>query len=87
MRDYALHQAELSGSLSGAGILERLYQNWQARRAVRRLERLDDHLLRDIGARREDIHWAASLPLSTNAVLALQERQLEKLAKDAHHAG
>lgn len=85
MRDYALHQAQVAGNMPGAGLIEKLLRNWLARKAVRRLERLDDHLLRDIGASREDIRWAVSLPLSANAALALQERQREHLAKGANH--
>jgi uncharacterized protein YjiS (DUF1127 family) len=74
MRDYALHQAQVSGSLPGAGLLENLFRNWLARKAVRRMESLDDHLLRDIGATRDDVIWAGNLPLSRNAALALDER-------------
>jgi hypothetical protein len=74
MRDYALHQAQVSGSLPGAGLFENLIRNWLARRAVRRLEYLDEHLLRDIGATRDDVVWASHLPLNRNAALALDER-------------
>jgi uncharacterized protein YjiS (DUF1127 family) len=84
MRDYALHQARTAGNLAGTGIAERLLRNWLARRAVRRLESLDDHMLRDIGATRADIAWAAKLPLTINAALALQERQRHALTKTAH---
>ena len=85
MRDYALHQAQVAGSIAGTGIVEKFIRNWLARKAVRRLENLDDHLLRDIGASRNDIRWAASLPLTRNAVLALQERQREQMTKAADH--
>lgn len=75
MNDYALHQAQLSGNLAGVGPLEKLIRNWLARRAVSRLQDLDDHLLRDIGASRQDIAWALRQPLSQNAALLLDERQ------------
>lgn len=69
MRDYVLsraHGAEATGSGSMFG---QLIRNWQARRAVARMDRLDDHMLRDIGITREDLRWAAGLPLTVNAAL------------------
>jgi uncharacterized protein YjiS (DUF1127 family) len=59
---------------SQASVLVRYYENWQARRAVRSLLALDDHVLRDAGTNRHDVSWAAHLPLSVNASLALDER-------------
>jgi hypothetical protein len=38
------------------------------------MEAFDDHMLRDIGVVRGDIRWAAGLPLTVNAALALDER-------------
>jgi uncharacterized protein YjiS (DUF1127 family) len=83
MRDYALHQAQTAGSLPGAGLLENLLRNWAARRAVRRMESLDDHLLRDIGVTRDEVRWAAGLPLSQNAALSLDERSRLGISKHA----
>jgi uncharacterized protein YjiS (DUF1127 family) len=83
MKDYAFHQAQVSGSLPGAGLLENLIRNWLARKAVRRMESFDDHLLRDIGLTRDDVHWAAGLPLSQNAALSLDERTRLGISKHA----
>jgi uncharacterized protein YjiS (DUF1127 family) len=58
---------------SKAGILARYLENWRARRAVRKLQELDAHLLRDMGLLPTDIAWASELPLSTNAALALED--------------
>jgi uncharacterized protein YjiS (DUF1127 family) len=66
--------AHSARSLSQAGFIVRSFENWQARRAVRSLLRLDDHILHDAGTSRADVEWAASLPLSKNAALALDER-------------
>jgi len=78
MRDYALHQAQVSGNLPGVGNLGTLIRNWSARRAVRRLADLDDHLLRDMGTTREDIVWAGRQPLTVNASLVLEQRQRQR---------
>lgn len=59
---------------SQASFVVRYLENFQARRVVRKLLTLDDHLLRDAGMNREDVAWAARLPLSVNAALALDER-------------
>ena len=35
---------------------------------------LDDYVLADIGLKRSDVEWAERVPLTRNAVLALEER-------------
>lgn len=78
MRDYALNRAR---SAEAAGLtfgLAQLIRNWRARRAVTRLEDFDDYMLRDIGVTRDDVNWAAGLPLTVNAALALEERSLRR---------
>ena len=74
MNDYAHHQAHVSGSLEGEGILSRLIANFQARRTVKKLIQMDDYILRDMGVTRDEINWAASQPFYINAANALEDR-------------
>src|SRR5437762_570898 len=69
MRDYALSQAQATGSVGFS--LATLFVNWQARRDVARLENCDDQTLRQIGLTREDVCQALRLPLTENSRLAL----------------
>ncbi len=78
MRDYALSRAVSLDEVKGTSFLRRIFRNWLARRAIAKLENFDDYLLRDIGVKREDIHWAAGLPLTVNAALALEERSFRQ---------
>ncbi len=78
MRDYALNRAESFDEVGSTSFLRRIFRNWVARRAVGRLDTYDDYLLRDIGVKREDIRWAAGLPLTVNAALALEERSFRQ---------
>jgi len=77
MRDYALNRAVAMGE-AGTPILKRLFRNWRARRNIVRLETLDDHLLYDLGVTRAEVEWAAGLPLTVNAALALEERAFRR---------
>ncbi len=76
MRDYVLNQAiareQIEGSLVSHAL--RLFQNWRTRRDIARLETFDDHMLADIGVTRGDVEWASHLPLSSNAMIALEGR-------------
>jgi len=74
MRDYALTRAEDLGIATESNPLARLIRNWKSRRRVAQLEAYDDYMLRDIGVTRSDVIWAAGLPLTVNAALALEER-------------
>jgi len=54
--------------------LPRLVHNWFVRRKIRALGDRDDHILDDIGVRRYEVQWAARLPLTVNAAIALNDR-------------
>jgi uncharacterized protein YjiS (DUF1127 family) len=76
MTHYAInHEHVASTQATGiAAAVARFVRNWKARRAVARLQDFDDYMLRDIGVTRLDVRWAADLPLTINAALALEER-------------
>jgi uncharacterized protein YjiS (DUF1127 family) len=78
MREYALNRAWLAGDVEGSSLVRRFLHNWRTRRAVARLDHYDDYLLHDIGVSREDVRWAAGLPLTVNAALALEERSARR---------
>jgi uncharacterized protein YjiS (DUF1127 family) len=87
MRDYALSRAESLGEI-GVPWLSRLYRNWKTRTRVARLEHYDDFLLADIGVTRDEVRWAAALPLNVNAALALEDRAFRRRKSDpARRAG
>lgn len=54
-------------------LIEQLH-HWVCRRRMRRLLRLDDHRLRDLGYSRADLLWALRQPLSVNAMKAIARR-------------
>ena len=56
------------------GALTTRHENRVTRRAFMNTFRLDDKMLDDIGITREELEWAASLPLRVNASHALYAR-------------
>ncbi len=83
MRDYTLNRALSLSDAGGGAWITRWFRNWRSRRTVAQLEGFDDYMLRDIGVAREDITWAAGLPLTMNAALALEERSFRKSCRNA----
>jgi uncharacterized protein YjiS (DUF1127 family) len=74
MTDHALYRATSFDDDKGSTFFPRIARNWLARRAVAKLDRYDDHLLRDIGVNRADVRWAMRLPLTVDSTTALKER-------------
>jgi uncharacterized protein YjiS (DUF1127 family) len=81
MSEYVLNRAIL---LAPNGRLEwrQLWHNWQVRRRVTRLMDRDDRLLDDMGVTREEIQWAAQLPITINSAIALQERSSKRRRRE-----
>lgn len=77
MRDFVLERAISVGEM-GHFSIPQILRRWRARKAVGKLRDLDDHMLSDIGVDREDVEWAAGLPLTVNAALALEERAWQR---------
>ena len=73
MKDYSAHQLSQFGLHANLGVLARFLTNWQARRAVASLDRLDDFMLQDIGVTREEVRQAAKVPLWQNAASVLND--------------
>ncbi len=60
----------------------RLFNNWQTRGRIRALETYDERLLDDIGISREEVIWAANLPLGLNAAWELRHRSRARRLAD-----
>ena len=78
MRDYVLNRALSTGEYGVVSHVRRMLRNWQARRRIQALGSFDDYMLKDIGVTRDELHWAAGLPLTVNAALALEERAFHR---------
>ena len=78
MRDYILNQAISQGEYGIVSLLRRVSRNWKAKRRIAVLADFDDYMLRDIGVTRDEIQWAAGLPLTVNAAVALEERAFRR---------
>ena len=78
MREYALNQAISQGEYGVVSFARRLLRNWKARRRIVALGNFDDYMLKDIGITRDEVQWAAGLPLTVNAAIALEERAFHR---------
>ena len=74
MRDYVLTEARSRDAAHAFPMLRRLFANWFRRRRLRRVEELDDHILRDIGVGRDDLRAALRMPLGVDPYQELQRR-------------
>ena len=70
--------AGLLGTLLEAG--RAVLQSWIKRRQLVSLNEFDDHLLRDLGVTREDVHSVLRLPFLEDAGRELQRRALRNRA-------
>ena len=66
MRDYALHEAHSRQAYGRLTDLVRLVKNWKLRNDLKRLAAMDDHMLRDMGLTRGELHHIASRSLHSD---------------------
>jgi uncharacterized protein YjiS (DUF1127 family) len=78
MREYALHRANSLGEFGIVSFARRVARNWKAKRRIVALGNFDDYMLQDIGVTRDEVQWAAGLPLTVNAAVALEERAFRR---------
>ena len=78
MRNYVMNQALSRGEYGIVHFLRRVTRNWKAKRRIAALANFDDYMLRDIGITRDEVQWAAGLPLTVNAAVALEERAFRR---------
>ena len=74
MRDYVLFQAQRLELSQPFPALRRLVSNWRKRRRLRDLQRLENHVLTDIGISRADVAAVLSQPLSVDPAWELERR-------------
>ena len=66
------------GEFGIVSFARRLVRNWKAKRRIVALGNFDDYMLADIGITRDEVQWAAGLPLTVNAAVALEERAFRR---------
>lgn len=76
MRDYVLHQAQSRQAYGRLTPLVRVVKNWLNRRALHKLDKLDDFMLRDIGLTRDDLRMMRRQPLTIDAQWEADRLQL-----------
>lgn len=75
MREYMLHEAQANETTSVLVVGRRIVTNLWKRRTLRKLRDLDDHVLRDIGLRRDELDLALRLPLTIDPLRHLIHRR------------
>jgi uncharacterized protein YjiS (DUF1127 family) len=68
MRDYVYKESQLRARTYAWTSLRQVVRNWINRRALRKLEALTDHELKDIGLTRGDLYFVLKLPLNADPV-------------------
>jgi uncharacterized protein YjiS (DUF1127 family) len=77
MRNYVLSEAQSREAYGRLTVVVRVLRNWRQRRDLKKLQAMDDHMLRDIGVTREMLSRLARLPLTAD--IAWERERLERL--------
>ncbi len=76
MREFCEHEASSRLAYGRWTWLMRLIGNWHMRSDLRKIQKLSDYQLRDIGLTREDLSFLLSRPLSSDICWEIERRQL-----------
>lgn len=85
MRDYILHQAEARDQAFAFPKFRRVIRSWLAKRQLRRLEKLDDHILRDVGLTRDDLRYGLKLPYDVDPIAELMQFREQRATRGIRH--
>lgn len=76
MREFVLQQSLVRQSGGGFSVVVRMIKNWRMQKAYRQMMALEDHMLKDIGLNRDDLHQLMSMPLDADVPWELERRRL-----------
>lgn len=85
MRDYILHQAKFRDRAYAFPKLRRIIRSWFAKRQLRRLERLDDYILHDIGLTRDDLRHGLKLPYDVDPIAEVMAYRDRRVVRGVRH--
>jgi uncharacterized protein YjiS (DUF1127 family) len=68
MREYVSSEARSRLSTFSFSTLRQLVRNWRCKRQLRKLHKLDDYQLKDIGLTRSQLRQISGLPLSVDPI-------------------
>lgn len=66
MREYVLSEVRSRQAYGRFTVVARIVRNWRHRKDIKRLQAMDDHMLRDIGLTRDLVEQLSRLPLTAD---------------------
>jgi uncharacterized protein YjiS (DUF1127 family) len=76
MRDFEINEANSRAAFGRLTWIVRVVTNWRMRKDLKRLQKLSDYQLRDIGLSRTELHRLVCIPLHADRVWETERREL-----------